>query len=213
MPLLACCSLRALDCIQSALYCMVVVVNVLIDVTVAFLIIGRHQWPVSIVASVAINIITRRSPFATAIVVSIGITALIVSGVVNKNLSLEDAVPTCVSFALGRFIQVALDYRLRRQAIEGSLAAAIPVQAQPRAIHSVDDLPLSETCVRVDECDAPCPICLDLFLPDQQLRRLPCRHTFHQGCIDTWIVDSSASTCPMCRQSPFIPSPVTIDIR
>ncbi|RPA82147.1 hypothetical protein BJ508DRAFT_325682 [Ascobolus immersus RN42] len=43
-----------------------------------------------------------------------------------------------------------------------------------------------------------CSICQELFEKGQQLRVLPCRHGFHQGCIDPWLLNSSGS-CPLCR--------------
>ena len=43
-----------------------------------------------------------------------------------------------------------------------------------------------------------CAVCLEALQSDDIARDLPCRHTFHRKCIDTWL--SSNHTCPVCRQ-------------
>jgi len=42
-----------------------------------------------------------------------------------------------------------------------------------------------------------CPICINYFTKDDQLTRLPCKHTFHVGCITPWL--EKTSSCPVCR--------------
>ena len=46
-----------------------------------------------------------------------------------------------------------------------------------------------------------CAICLIDFLPQEQLRQLPCHgaHVFHPSCIDGWLEKSL--TCPHCSTS------------
>lgn len=43
-----------------------------------------------------------------------------------------------------------------------------------------------------------CAICLIDFLPNEQVRQLPCdgAHVFHPSCIDSWLEKSL--TCPHC---------------
>lgn len=42
-----------------------------------------------------------------------------------------------------------------------------------------------------------CTICLDTFLPGEQVVVTPCNHTFHQGCITPWL--KGHGNCPVCR--------------
>ena len=44
-----------------------------------------------------------------------------------------------------------------------------------------------------------CCICLDEFVKDCEIRRLPCKHVYHPGCIDPWLTTRS-SLCPICKQ-------------
>ncbi|CAJ1956666.1 unnamed protein product [Sphenostylis stenocarpa] len=43
-----------------------------------------------------------------------------------------------------------------------------------------------------------CAVCLSVLGDGEHVRLLPnCKHTFHVGCIDTWL--ALHSTCPLCR--------------
>lgn len=49
--------------------------------------------------------------------------------------------------------------------------------------------------------DSECPVCLQEFHKDQEVRVLPsCRHMFHRGCLDRWL-EHEQFTCPLCRSS------------
>jgi len=43
-----------------------------------------------------------------------------------------------------------------------------------------------------------CTVCLAQFEQGDRVRMLPCRHEFHAGCIDRWLLDENR-TCPCCR--------------
>lgn len=45
-----------------------------------------------------------------------------------------------------------------------------------------------------------CPICLDDFSADTDVRCLPCDHIFHPDCCDSFLRENS-SLCPMCKKS------------
>eukprot|EP00252_Welwitschia_mirabilis_P001449 TRINITY_DN1130_c0_g1_i1.p1 TRINITY_DN1130_c0_g1~~TRINITY_DN1130_c0_g1_i1.p1 ORF type:complete len:430 (+),score=59.01 TRINITY_DN1130_c0_g1_i1:303-1592(+) len=42
-----------------------------------------------------------------------------------------------------------------------------------------------------------CPVCLENFLPGEQLTRLVCRHRFHPICLNPWL--RICGDCPYCR--------------
>eukprot|EP00475_Leptophrys_vorax_P003928 TRINITY_DN1229_c0_g1_i2.p1 TRINITY_DN1229_c0_g1~~TRINITY_DN1229_c0_g1_i2.p1 ORF type:complete len:438 (-),score=91.52 TRINITY_DN1229_c0_g1_i2:24-1337(-) len=45
--------------------------------------------------------------------------------------------------------------------------------------------------------DSKCCVCMDQFMQGDELRRLPCFHSFHSECIDKWLVQNKI--CPVCR--------------
>lgn len=45
-----------------------------------------------------------------------------------------------------------------------------------------------------------CVICLEDFKDGEKLRTLPCKHEFHQKCIDPWLIEKSP-LCPMCKRT------------
>jgi hypothetical protein len=44
-----------------------------------------------------------------------------------------------------------------------------------------------------------CSICLDPYQVGEEITSLPCKHTFHGACIDTWAGENNS--CPMCKQA------------
>jgi len=47
-------------------------------------------------------------------------------------------------------------------------------------------------------CIDRCLVCLDDYNPEDELRVLACKHTFHQGCVDRWL-ETGRNNCPACR--------------
>lgn len=47
------------------------------------------------------------------------------------------------------------------------------------------------------DMDEKCTICLSMLEDGEDVRRLPCMHLFHQGCVDQWLATSRK--CPICR--------------
>lgn len=43
-----------------------------------------------------------------------------------------------------------------------------------------------------------CVICMIDFEVNDTIKYLPCMHTFHQSCIDTWLLRSLI--CPSCME-------------
>ncbi|RPA96489.1 hypothetical protein L873DRAFT_1694515 [Choiromyces venosus 120613-1] len=52
--------------------------------------------------------------------------------------------------------------------------------------------------VELDVEQVRCPVCQEDFEQGQDLRVLPCRHSFHPDCIDPWLLNVAGS-CPLCR--------------
>lgn len=51
-----------------------------------------------------------------------------------------------------------------------------------------------------------CPICLEGYKEDGQLKGLPdCGHLFHEMCVDPWL--ELHPTCPVCRRLSPLPTP------
>ena len=52
--------------------------------------------------------------------------------------------------------------------------------------------------VHVPGKDPPhCPVCLERYEVQDQVRTIPCFHTFHTDCIDPWL--SQKAVCPVCK--------------
>ena len=49
-----------------------------------------------------------------------------------------------------------------------------------------------------EAAETTCSICLADFAAGDELRGLPCAHSFHTGCIDQWL--KSSRQCPCCRR-------------
>ncbi|KAF8427770.1 hypothetical protein EV426DRAFT_367095 [Tirmania nivea] len=54
------------------------------------------------------------------------------------------------------------------------------------------------TATEPDPNQVRCPVCLEDFEEDQEVRILPCSHSFHTDCIDPWLLNVAGS-CPLCR--------------
>ncbi|XP_007434608.1 E3 ubiquitin-protein ligase RNF181, partial [Python bivittatus] len=42
-----------------------------------------------------------------------------------------------------------------------------------------------------------CPVCLLEFEEQEGVRKMPCQHLFHTGCILPWL--GKTNSCPLCR--------------
>lgn len=49
------------------------------------------------------------------------------------------------------------------------------------------------------EEEESCVVCMCDFEQDDEVKKLVCNHTFHNGCIMTWL--NNHSTCPICKAS------------
>lgn len=55
------------------------------------------------------------------------------------------------------------------------------------------------TDTTVKEEDTTCAICLSTYEKGEKIRHLPCKHHFHSGCIDQWLLKNKS--CPFCKQN------------
>lgn len=63
--------------------------------------------------------------------------------------------------------------------------------------NEISKLPLQKYSEHIEFTE--CPICLDTFQFDEEVRVLSCKHCFHKTCIDFWL--RSMLKCPICRNS------------
>ncbi|XP_076848879.1 RING finger protein 150-like [Brachyhypopomus gauderio] len=81
--------------------------------------------------------------------------------------------------------------RDRNQRRLGDAAKKAISQLQVRTIRKGDQ----ETESDFDNC----AVCIEGYKANDVVRILPCRHVFHKGCVDPWLVDHR--TCPMCKMN------------
>lgn len=89
-----------------------------------------------------------------------------------------------------------------------ALAAPSPAPARPGpSAAQIRRLPTRQvtqrSCIAEDgnEDEEECSICFAAYMPGEELRTLPCMHSFHTECIDSWLTSGAAGagTCPVCH--------------
>lgn len=65
----------------------------------------------------------------------------------------------------------------------------------------IEIMPLKNYEKRPRTQETVCPICLNNIENDIDIMYLRCSHTFHRGCIRSWLQsnETMANKCPMCR--------------
>ncbi|KAF4651764.1 hypothetical protein FOL47_000186, partial [Perkinsus chesapeaki] len=58
--------------------------------------------------------------------------------------------------------------------------------------------------------DSTCPICLAVYNPTDMVCELKCGHLFHEKCLVSWFLSSSASNCPICRTNAVVRMPAPV---
>jgi len=51
----------------------------------------------------------------------------------------------------------------------------------------------------INEDKLSCSICLNDFVSKEMVVKLPCKHIYHDTCINTWL--NKVPSCPLCRQN------------
>ena len=78
----------------------------------------------------------------------------------------------------------------------GQLDGAGPPPAQATSIESLPDVKVSQALV---DNETDCTVCQEFFVLDEEVKKLPCEHHFHSGCIVPWL--KLHNSCPICRVS------------
>jgi len=106
----------------------------------------------------------------------------------QRNLALQES--SLTTFA--RRLRDAESASASEQEVVASLRALPTERWQDREVEAGQ--PKTEECC----------LCLEHFLDDDMVRVLPCRHFFHQACVDDWFSARSflPRTCPLCKRNP-----------
>ncbi|MED6121869.1 hypothetical protein PIB30_034102 [Stylosanthes scabra] len=114
-----------------------------------------------------------------------------------------------VVLALHIYARFVLRRQARRRFAIHQLSLTIQAQAHHHEHHHnrgldpsiIATLPILKKKEQEDDDDyggGECAVCLSVVEDEQEVRLLPnCKHSFHVGCIDTWLTWNS--TCPICR--------------
>ncbi|KAB2011383.1 hypothetical protein ERO13_D09G014000v2 [Gossypium hirsutum] len=73
----------------------------------------------------------------------------------------------------------------------------------PASKDSIEAMPR----IKVKESGNDCCVCLEEFEVEEEAREMPCKHVFHSGCIEKWLLIHGL--CPVCR---FLMPPETAEI-
>ncbi|KAL1544781.1 RING-H2 finger protein ATL66-like [Salvia divinorum] len=87
-------------------------------------------------------------------------------------------------------IQLPLPPSLQLQGLDAATIASLPIVLHKDSMS-----------------DGECCICLGIFADGDKVKLLPpCQHCFHSECVDKWLL--TQSSCPLCRSSIRVDSPV-----
>ncbi|XP_952096.1 uncharacterized protein TA14195 [Theileria annulata] len=78
-----------------------------------------------------------------------------------------------------------------------NLVEPIEVQLPPEILESFPVNLFTGDSGELDESLRSCSVCLEEYQQGDEIRRLPCTHSFHKRCIDTWLKKSTI--CPICK--------------
>ncbi|KAI9505182.1 hypothetical protein GGI25_002246 [Coemansia spiralis] len=72
------------------------------------------------------------------------------------------------------------------------------VNSQPPASdEAIAKLPRRKITISEVERKLDCGICMDEYNPEEEVVELPCKHVYHNECIEHWL--KMNGTCPICR--------------
>jgi len=68
---------------------------------------------------------------------------------------------------------------------------------QPRKTTSTETGTIDKKISEQDDINSTCRICLSEYEAGEEMRTLPCFHSYHKTCIDTWLQRNRK--CPICK--------------
>ena len=67
----------------------------------------------------------------------------------------------------------------------------------PTSKKVIEELPTVSVTQAEEDKHALCPVCLGALETGDEMKKLPCEHTFHPKCIIPWL--QKTNSCPLCR--------------
>lgn len=85
------------------------------------------------------------------------------------------------------------------RAVENSMAGAVPTgpERRPAPQAAVDALEWVDVDDGFLSSCSECSVCFEEFAVGEKLRRMPCKHAFHNECLLEWM--TRMDECPVCR--------------
>merc|ERR1740130_739598 len=129
---------------------------------------------------------------------------------VSNQMLLVNLTPTVFAalFVLRIIFSSFIMITIRREVLRAALPTTVrPIT--PRNQKQLQNLVVDTFIVGVEvegtEQDETCVICLAMYLPDENVSVLNCRHTFHSSCIEGWILSgvNGRARCPMRCEPPL----------
>lgn len=71
-----------------------------------------------------------------------------------------------------------------------------PPPASEQQLHNLPSVKITEEDVKKN---LECAICMEDFNLNEEAKKLPCKHCFHEPCITEWL--KLHGTCPVCREN------------
>ena len=121
-------------------------------------------------------------------------------GLTGSNVVFETNYETCI-----QIIRNELKMIYNRSYIQAFLQSIMnPNMEDVKKVLSEEELeklPVStfkELDSSITNINTKCTVCQEEFCPNDKVRCLPCKHVYHQECVDGWLT-SHSHKCPCCR--------------
>lgn len=68
----------------------------------------------------------------------------------------------------------------------------------PASKSLIDGIPTVKVSKKDAKSDSHCAVCKEKFVLGSSVKKLPCKHLYHLGCIAPWL--AQVNSCPVCRR-------------